>query len=64
LIPSGLGWVMPELKGFTPRETLKLLQGHRFHWVVVGNGVVFNQTPEPGKVLIEGDTIRLVLSEP
>jgi cell division protein FtsI (penicillin-binding protein 3) len=57
-------WVMPSLKGLTPRETLRILRGHRFQVEVNGTGVVSNQIPEAGRNVAEGDTIRLILTEP
>jgi cell division protein FtsI (penicillin-binding protein 3) len=64
LEPSGTGWVMPVLKGLTPRESMRALRGHKFHVLMSGSGIISNQVPEAGKVLAEGDTIRLVLSDP
>ena len=58
------GLVMPSLRGLTPREALDRIQGHRFEVELVGAGVVLSQIPLAGKPVAEGDTIRLVLSEP
>jgi cell division protein FtsI (penicillin-binding protein 3) len=58
------GWVMPSLKGLSSREVFRILKGHKFHLAVHGAGIVFHQFPEAGKGVAEGDTIRLILSEP
>lgn len=57
-------FVMPILKGLTPRETFGILKGHRFQIEIHGKGIVSNQSPEPGKRIAEGDSIRLILTEP
>ena len=59
-----VGWEIPSLAGLTPREVLRVLKGHRFHLEIVGTGVISSQTPVQGKILEEGNTIRLTLSEP
>lgn len=61
---SSSGWVMPSLRGMTPREAMKVLYGHRFRLELQGSGVISSQFPEPGNNLAEGDMIRLFLSEP
>jgi cell division protein FtsI (penicillin-binding protein 3) len=63
--PANSGqWVMPSLKGLSPREILNILRGHRFHLEMQGVGVVTTQSPDPGKTVAEGNLIRLILSEP
>lgn len=57
-------WKMPSLRGLTPREAMQALQGHHFQVELHGNGLISSQTPEPGKVIADGDTIRLSLMEP
>lgn len=64
LTQGSLGWIMPSLKGLTPRETFRLMQNHRFEVRVTGMGVVSSQVPEVGKILVDGDVVRLILSEP
>ena len=56
-------WKMPILRGLTPREAIQLLEGHPFHLEVQGSGFVRSQTPEEGKPVTDGDTIRLTLFE-
>jgi hypothetical protein len=58
------GWIMPSLKGLTPRESMRILQGHHFQLELVGDGIVSEQKPEVGQKIAEGDSIRLVLEEP
>ncbi len=63
--PDGkLIWKMPALKGLTPREAMRLLGGHTFQVEVHGVGIIKSQSPEDGKSLAEGETIRLNLAEP
>ncbi len=57
-------WIMPSLKGLSPREAFRILKGHPFQLVVLGVGVISSQVPEEGKEVAEGDKIRLILSEP
>ena len=57
-------WRMPRLKGLTPREALRALQGHRFQIEVQGEGLVHTQQPDDGKSIAEGEKVRLVLAEP
>ncbi len=57
-------WSMPTLVGLTPREALRVLQGHRFQVEVHGIGVIQAQHPEEGKPLMEGERIKLTLKEP
>ncbi|MCM2277643.1 MAG: transpeptidase family protein [Oligoflexia bacterium] len=57
-------WKMPSLLGLAPREAIQVLQGHHFQVEIQGVGVVRSQSPDEGKVVADGDTIRLVLNEP
>ncbi len=57
-------WVMPALRGLTPREALRALQGHPFKVELKGVGVVRSQWPEGGKPLAEGELVKLQLGEP
>lgn len=56
-------WKMPDLRGLTPREAIQVLKGHKFHVELQGSGVIHSQSPEAGKVITEGETIRMMLSE-
>ncbi len=56
--------VAPPLQGLTLREIFRALGNHHYQWEVMGSGVVKTQIPEPGKPLLEGATVRLILSEP
>lgn len=58
------GWIMPSLKGLTPRESMRVLQGHHFQLGITGSGIVSSQKPEEGMKIAEGDSIRLILAEP
>ncbi len=58
------GWIMPSLKGLSPREVVRILKGHRLCLEVVGTGVVSSHLPEEGKAIADGGTIRLMLTEP
>lgn len=64
LVKGNTGFIMPILKGLTPREVIRVVQGHHFQLEISGTGVVLNQSPNPGKSIAEGDLIRLFLSEP
>ena len=57
-------WKMPSLKGLTPREAIRALQGHRFAMEIKGTGIIRSQFPEEGKALAEGQTVKLSLAEP
>lgn len=64
MMKGDTGFIMPLLKGLTPREVIRVIQGHHFQLEISGIGVVSNQWPNPGKSIAEGDIIRLILSEP
>jgi cell division protein FtsI (penicillin-binding protein 3) len=57
-------WKMPSLHGLTPREAIQSLKGHHFQLEIRGAGLVQNQFPEEGRILVDGDTVRLRLAEP
>jgi len=62
--PSGRTmWIMPSLKGLTPREALHSLQGHHFQIEMRGVGMIRAQIPDVGASLIDGETIKVSLSE-
>jgi len=70
LIPEGTlastgkaTWRLPSLKGLSPREAMRVLRGHALKLEMSGLGVVSNQVPEAGRVVSDGDTIRLTLTE-
>lgn len=56
-------WKMPQLRGLTPREAIQTLKGRHFQLDIRGVGLVLKQIPEEGKVLADGDTVRLTLGE-
>jgi hypothetical protein len=64
LQPEGTGWIMPSLQGLSPRESLQILKGHQFQIEISGMGVITRQTPEAGKTINEGASVRLSLTEP
>jgi cell division protein FtsI (penicillin-binding protein 3) len=57
-------WKMPSLRGLTPREAIHALSGHHFQLEIRGTGLVQIQFPEEGRILADGDTVRLRLAEP
>jgi membrane peptidoglycan carboxypeptidase len=57
-------WTMPQLRGLTAREAIRLLAGRRFRLEVHGTGVIRAQSLEPGRPAAEGATLRLTLAEP
>jgi len=62
--PAGaMVWTMPPLDGMTTREAMEVLQGHTFKLEVHGDGVIRKQTPEAGRPLADGETIRLSLGD-
>jgi cell division protein FtsI (penicillin-binding protein 3) len=62
--PEGtLLWKMPSLKGLSAREALRVLQGHPFKLAVQGSGVIIHQMPEEGKLIGDGELVRLSLGE-
>jgi beta-lactam-binding protein with PASTA domain len=56
--PPGL---MPDLYGLSARDALRTLTRIGLTGRIAGNGVVIEQTPEPGTVLAPGDTSTLTL---
>ena len=61
---GGLIWKMPSLKGLSAREAIRALGGHKFQLEVHGSGVVRAQSPDDGKSIADGGTVRLSLTEP
>lgn len=57
-------WIVPSLKGLSPREVIGVLKGHHLRLEMVGSGAVSTQIPDAGKTVAEGGLIRLLLSEP
>jgi len=56
-----IGQTMPDLKGFSKRSLLPLLERKDFKVVINGNGYVVSQEPSPGSVMEEGARITLTL---
>jgi cell division protein FtsI (penicillin-binding protein 3) len=56
-------WKMPVLRGLTPREVVDVLEGHSLHLDVKGVGFVRMQSPEAGREIAEGGTVKLTLGE-
>ncbi len=56
-------WRMPTLVGFSSREAVRALQGHRFQLEITGSGWVKAQNPEPGRMIRDGATVRLQLAD-
>ncbi len=55
-IPKGPLTVMPDLKGYTIRQVLTLLNRSGLHCRFEGSGMAVSQEPEPGKVITPGAT--------
>jgi cell division protein FtsI (penicillin-binding protein 3) len=53
--------LMPDLRGLSGREALRLLSRIGMTARLSGDGVVVDQTPEPGAALVRGDACRLTL---
>ncbi|MGI6449633.1 MAG: penicillin-binding protein [Desulfitobacteriia bacterium] len=51
---------VPNLKGLTMRQAGVELRKHNLRYKFVGSGLVFQQFPEPGKVVNQGDTIEVI----
>jgi hypothetical protein len=68
--PSGLSeagehlWVMPDLKGVSVRDALRLLGTKLDRLQVSGAGYLTNQEPSPGQVVHEKTPIRLSFHPP
>ncbi|MBC7693452.1 MAG: PASTA domain-containing protein [Methylotenera sp.] len=63
--PGGAtSWKMPGLLGLTAREALRSLQGHKFQIALHGAGIIQSQSPEEGKEIADGSTVRLQMAEP
>jgi hypothetical protein len=54
---------MPTLVGFSSREAVRALQGHRFQLEITGSGWVKAQNPESGRMIRDGSTVRLQLAD-
>ena len=54
---------MPNLKGLSPREVLKLFHGKKNKVSFKGFGIVNNQIPEAGSTLKDNDEVILKLIE-
>jgi cell division protein FtsI (penicillin-binding protein 3) len=53
---------MPNLRGLSLREALKLFEGNRFQVKLSGSGFVKEQTPAVGSFLEEGDKVEITLN--
>jgi cell division protein FtsI (penicillin-binding protein 3) len=53
--------LMPDLRGLSGREALRLLSRIGMTARLSGDGVVIDQTPEPGAALVRGDACQLKL---
>jgi cell division protein FtsI (penicillin-binding protein 3) len=54
--------VMPDLRGLSAREALRVLSQIGLTARMTGDGVVVSQTPEPGATLVRGDACALRLN--
>ncbi len=57
-------WKMPSVHGLSVREAMEVFREHAFQIEVRGDGIVSAQYPEPGHPVMDGEVIRLTLSEP
>jgi cell division protein FtsI (penicillin-binding protein 3) len=55
-IPPGPLTVMPDVRGYTIRQVLTLLNRSGLHCRFEGSGMAVNQEPVPGTVITPGDT--------
>jgi cell division protein FtsI (penicillin-binding protein 3) len=55
-IPPGPLTVMPDVRGYTIRQVLTLLNRSGLHCRFEGSGMAVNQEPEPGTAITPGDT--------
>jgi beta-lactam-binding protein with PASTA domain len=58
--PAASG-LMPDLRGLSAREALRLLTRLGMSARMSGDGFVLSQTPEPGSALVRGDACSLRL---
>jgi len=56
-------WIMPNLKGISIREALKLLEGHDFAIEAKGFGFVASQFPREGMKIADKQKVKLYLKE-
>ncbi len=54
-------WIMPSLKGLSPREVTRVLRGHNFDLKLEGFGTVVSQAPEKGQLVNDGTEIYVEL---
>lgn len=54
-------WKVPDLRGLSAREILKIVKNHEFELKLMGFGTVKNQLPLPGAVIKDGQTLKLTL---
>ena len=55
-IPPGPLTVMPDVRGYTIRQVLTLLNRSGLHCRFEGSGMAVSQEPAPGAVITPGDT--------
>jgi len=53
--------LMPDLRGLSAREALRIATGNGLTAQVVGDGVVVDQRPQPGAVLTRGNRCVITL---
>ena len=60
LAPSGEKTVrLPNLAGWSLRETMEILQKGGLQLLPIGSGISFKQSPPPGTTLNEGDAVTV-----
>lgn len=53
--------VLPDLRGFAPRDAVALIEKKGGRPVLEGRGIVKEQDPQPGTVLVRNQTVKLKL---
>ncbi len=55
-------WTVPDLKGLSSREVIRIVQSHALKLEIQGEGFVLSQFPEAGQQVADGGTIKIHLN--
>lgn len=61
-VPVGGEIIIPDLTGMTMRQVGETLAKSELHFNFTGSGLVYQQSPEPGKIVTRGTTIEVKFS--
>lgn len=61
-VPVGGEIIIPDLTGMTMRQVGETLAKSELHFNFTGSGLVYQQSPEPGKIVTKGTTIEVKFS--